>query len=64
MESPNQVATLRLTHAELDLLLTALDELERSIEIPIHLQGMAETIRDHIRQARQRSSNAPVDPRD
>lgn len=52
---PHKLATVLLTHEELDLILAALDQWERSGELPPHHRSATEAIRGQIDQARQRT---------
>lgn len=55
MSTPHKIATVRLTHEELDFVLAALDEMETSGEFPGQ-HGLIAAIRDQIQQARHRGS--------
>ncbi len=55
MSTPNKIATLRLTHEELELVLVALDKLEITGEVP-NQRGLIAAIRGQIQQARQREA--------
>jgi len=53
MSTPHRIATVRLTHEELDFVLAALDEIEITGEFS-NQRGLIAAIRGQIQQARQR----------
>ncbi len=59
MTGPRRIATVLLTHEELDLILAALDQCERRGELPPYHRAATEAIRGEIHQARQRTGLPP-----